>query len=100
MNDPCYAKGKINQTPYQAITISFPTVNLVFARTENAFLGCGVFDMQAFEHLGIAAAKVTDVKDTNDLFNKKVVECNALAEVCGVKPGMRGGEAILKMAGE
>ncbi|MDO5846587.1 MAG: DUF1805 domain-containing protein [Methanocorpusculum sp.] len=100
MNEPKYLAGKINETNYQAMVLSYPTVNIIFARTENSFLGCGVFDVNAFQRLGIPAAKVTGISTVDELFNKKIAECNELALLSGVEPNMTGGSALLKMEGD
>jgi uncharacterized protein YunC (DUF1805 family) len=87
----------------QGYEISVGPVNLVFATTGDALIGCGLIDPVVLDKLNYPAARL---KATNgqfivtvaDLLAGEVREANSTAQKLGVKPGLSGQQALEIMA--
>lgn len=71
---------------------------LVLIVADKGFVMCGFLNMEAAERLGVAAAMVSGVKTFEDVLNAEVKTTTSKAKSLGVQPGMRGAEALLRMA--
>ena len=71
---------------------------LVLIVTDKGFVMCGFLNIEAAERLGVAAAMVSGVKTFEDVLNAEVKTTTSKAKSLGVQPGMRGAEALLRMA--
>ena len=74
-------------------------VNLVFALARSGMLACGAIDVPVLDKFDYAAARVRrpdgkPVATIDDLLTAEVREANAAATARGVKPGMKGSEAL------
>ena len=78
-------------------------VNLVFATTGKALIGCGLIDAMVFDKFDYPAAKLKASKGpfivtVGDLLTGEVREANVTAQKRGVKIGMSGQQALELMA--
>ncbi|MFA7229648.1 MAG: DUF1805 domain-containing protein [Victivallaceae bacterium] len=71
--------------------------NIILIKAAHGFLGCGYFNMATADRLQEHVAIVTGVKTFDDMLEAKVVAVSAAAETIGIKKGMSGRDAILKM---
>lgn len=69
-----------------------PPLLLVVGRT--GFLMCGFLNMEAAEKLQVAAAMVSGVGSFDDVLDAEVKAATAKAQMKGVKPGMKGSDAV------
>jgi len=58
------------------------------------FVMCGFLNMEAAEKLRVAAAMVSGVKNFEDVLNAEVKAATLKAQQIGIKPGIKGKEAI------
>ncbi|MDI6805107.1 MAG: DUF1805 domain-containing protein [Candidatus Bathyarchaeia archaeon] len=72
-----------------------PPLLLIIA--DKGFVMCGFLNVDAAERLGVAAAMVSGVKTFEDVLNAEVKAATSKAKDLGVKPGMRGIEALKNM---
>ena len=77
-------------------------VSLVAVVTDVGMVGCGAFDVIALEKFGYPAARVRpsrgpSVASIPDLLEGIVKDANGPAQVCGVKIGMTGREALERL---
>ena len=76
-------------------------VTMVYAKTDKGFVGCGLFDVGAFDKFGCPAAKVRSSKgpitDIPGLLGAQVVELNSAAKAAGISEGMTGKDALEKL---
>ena len=77
-----------------AYCLELGSANLFFVKTFSGIVGCGFFDLAAFEKFGIPAAKVTGISTIEDLLKGSVSEATPAAVLRGVNPGMSGEEAV------
>jgi uncharacterized protein YunC (DUF1805 family) len=77
--------------------IPMGSANIVFTTTDVGFVGCGVFDVTAFDKFNIPAAKVPGIATVDDLLAGAVKDVNESARQRGIQPGMTGRQALEKM---
>ena len=94
-------KIKLSNKTAEGYVVPFGPVNLVFARTDEGTVGCGIFDVETFQKFGFPAAKVKAnkglVENIEDLLLGEVVAMNPSAESLGISLGMSGKEALERM---
>jgi uncharacterized protein YunC (DUF1805 family) len=80
--------------------IKIPTQNsaILVIKAKNGFLGCGYINVEAADKLGDAVAIVTGVKDFHDMLNAKVIKISKRAEGLGIKKGISGKQALIKLS--
>ena len=86
----------------QGYEIPVGPVNLVFATTGSALIGCGLIDPMVFDKFSYPAARLKASKGPlivtlDDLLAGEVREANAMALQRGVTVGMSGRDALEKM---
>lgn len=86
----------------QAYEIPVGPVNLVFATTGSALIGCGLIDPMVFDKFNYPAARLKAttgplIATVEDLLVAEVREANATAQKRGVTVGMTGKDALEKM---
>ena len=86
----------------QGYEIPVGPVNLVFATTSNALIGCGLIDAMAFDKFNYPAARLKSTKGpyivtVGDLLDGEVREANSTAQKRGIVIGMTGKEALERM---
>lgn len=64
---------------------------------KRGFVMCGFLNLEVAERLKVAAAVVTGVQSFEDVLNTEVKAVTSRAESLGVKPGMRGLDALRLM---
>ena len=86
----------------QGYEIPIGPVNLVFATTGDALIGCGLIDPMIFDKFNYPAARLKATKGplivtVADLLAGEVREANSAAQKRGVVIGMTGKEALERM---
>lgn len=61
---------------------------------DKGFVMCGFLNIDAAEKLGVVAATVSGVKTIDDVLNADVKAVTTKAEKMGIRPGLKGLEAI------
>ncbi|MCD4820822.1 MAG: DUF1805 domain-containing protein [Methanococcoides sp.] len=89
----------IEQIPLEngtAIGLKFDMGNapLLVVKADKGFVMCGYLDTEIAERLGDVAAKVRGVDDLEDVLHAEVIDVTGHAKALGVKPGMKGHEAL------
>ena len=89
----------VNGKTVQGLELELPGGNvLVAAVGGKGYVMCGYLNLQAAAKFGDSAAVVRGVKTVNDLLAATVAEVTPAAEALGVKPGMSGFQALMKLA--
>ena len=89
----------IEQIPLEngmAIGLKFDMGNapLLVIKADRGFVMCGYLDTDIAERLGDVAAKVRGVNNLEDVLHAEVIDVTGHAKALGVKPGMKGHEAL------
>jgi uncharacterized protein YunC (DUF1805 family) len=83
------------------VSVKYPKTTLLSIATSIGYVMCGVLNIDALDTLHperqIIAARVTGVRQIEDLLEAKVSEVTKRAEEIGIQPGMTGKEALEKM---
>lgn len=87
------------QGQVEGVQLKWESFGVLLVTGAKGFLACGVFDLEAIEKFGGAAAIVESTPENPignlDRFpNRKVVKVNKLAEELGIKAGMDVMEAF------
>jgi uncharacterized protein YunC (DUF1805 family) len=61
---------------------------------DRGFVMCGFLNIKAAEKLGVIAAMVSGVRTIEDVLNADVKAATTKAEKMGIKPGLKGYDAI------
>ena len=79
--------------------VTFPTQNtkILVIRAGHGLLGCGYISLETAAKVGDALAVVSGVSSYEDMLQASVKAVSPAAEVLGVRPGMTGREALLKL---
>lgn len=82
---------------FEGWKISSESANILMIKAEHGFIGCGYFNIETAnklqEHVGI----VTGVKTFDDMLDAEIVALSDAAESVGIRKGMKGREALLKL---
>jgi uncharacterized protein YunC (DUF1805 family) len=70
---------------------------LLLIKGEKGYLGCGYFSLDAANNIGDALAIVRGVSSFDDMLNSEVKEISEKARELGVKEGMNGREALMRL---
>lgn len=83
------------------VSVKYPKTTLLSITTAVGYIMCGVLNIDALDVLHddrqIIAARVTGVKEIEDLLGARVSEATKKAKEIGIEPGMTGKEALEKM---
>ena len=83
---------------FEAWRIPTESATILLIKATHGFIGCGYFDVETAnklqEHVGI----VTGVKTFDDMLEAQIVRCSNSAETVGIRKGMTGREALLKLS--
>ena len=82
---------------FNACTIPTEHGCVLLILAPRGMLGCGYFAVETADRIGDALAIVSGVKNYDDMLHSEVKKVSAAAAQRGVKIGMTGGEALLKM---
>ena len=79
--------------------IAFATRNtkILVIRAAHGLLGCGYISTETAAKVGDALAVVSGVSNYEDMLKASVKAVSPAAEALGVRPGMSGRDALLKM---
>lgn len=94
---------QLGQGTAQGFVAPVGPFNLVWAVASNGMIACGAFDVAALEKFRYAAARLKGaggqpIATIEDLLNGEVREANVFAVEKGVRVGMRGREALPRLA--
>ncbi len=89
--------------PLEGLQAKWTGFSILLAAGTKGFLACGVFDLEAIERFGVAAALVESTPDnpigTLERFPlRKIMAANARARALGIEPGMEVTAAMEKLA--
>ncbi|GGE48488.1 hypothetical protein GCM10011391_29130 [Pullulanibacillus camelliae] len=95
---PMYIDGK----PFTAVTVQLPKTNLMAVYSDKGYIMCGALDIAFFNEKladrGIIAGKAVGVRIIDQLLSAPLDSVTLAAEKCGIKAGMIGRDALLKMS--
>ncbi len=90
-------KIQIDAQWFEGHCIALPKSTLLLIRGRRGVLGCGYFRVETADRTGDALAVVTGVKSCAEMLTAEVRQVSAAAAALGVRPGMSGREALLRM---
>ncbi len=80
------------------IEISLPdSPPLILVKGSRGFIACGYLDIDAANKVGAAAATIKGVNSVKELLDGAIVEATNKALKAGIKPGMKGRDALEKI---
>ena len=80
-----------------AITFATQNTKILVIRASHGLLGCGYVSVDTAAKVGDALAVVSGVANYEDMLRASVKAVSPAAEAMGVRPGMTGRDALLKM---
>jgi len=80
-----------------AVTLATQKTRILAIRAEHGLLGCGYISLETAAKVGDALAVVSGVASYDDMLAAAVKAVSPAAEALGVRPGMTGRDALLKM---
>jgi uncharacterized protein YunC (DUF1805 family) len=94
-----HTKVQLSRKQADGYVIPLGPVYLVAAITDLGLVGCGAFDVAALDNFAVPAAKVRPatggtIASIDDLLEGIIKEANSAAEKLGLRPGLKGGEAL------
>ena len=91
-------KLTIDGKTFDAYSVSLdPAPFLLIRAADKSFLACGFLDIAAADSLSACAAKVRGVKTFDDMLKAEIVAVTKEAEKRGIRAGMTGKDALLKV---
>lgn len=92
---------KLNGRYFHGVSVELPKTNLLAISADKGYIMCGALDVALLnDKLAdrcIIAGKATGVRTLDQLLEAPLAEVTGEAEKYGIKPGMKGREALLKM---
>jgi uncharacterized protein YunC (DUF1805 family) len=94
-----HTKVQLSRKEADGYVIPLGPVYLVAVITDRGMVGCGAFDVAALDSFAVPAAKVRpaaggSIASIEDLMDGVVKEANSSAEKLGLRPGLKGREAL------
>ena len=80
-----------------AVTFATQNTKILVIRVAHGLLGCGYVSVDTAAKVGDALAVVSGVSSYEDMLQASVKAVSPAAEALGVRPGMTGRDALLKM---
>ena len=84
-----------------SISVQLPKTNLLVVTTDRGYIMCGALDVgllnDRLRDRNIIAGRALGVKTIEQLLETPLESVTKTAETLGIRPGMTGKEAILKM---
>ncbi len=80
-----------------AITFATQNTKILVIRAPHGLLGCGYISADTAAKVGDALAVVSGVANYEDMLGATVKAVSPAAEALGVRPGMTGRDALLKL---
>ena len=81
----------------EAVTFATQNTKILVIRAARGLLGCGYISVDTAAKVGDALAVVSGVSSYEDMLQASVKAVSPAAEALGVRPGMTGRDALLKM---
>lgn len=92
----------IENVPFTAVTVRLPQTNLMAIYNQKGYIMCGALDVRLLNEKladrGIIAGRAVGVKTLDELLAAPLESVTFAAEARGITKGMRGRDALLKMA--
>ena len=88
---------QLDENTLDAITFATQNTKILVIRAARGLLGCGYISTETAAKVGDALAIVSGVANYEDMFLASVKAVSPAAEALGVRPGMTGRDALLKM---
>ncbi len=89
---------EIDSNAFEGYSIPTQNASLLAIRGNRGMLACAYLKVETADKIGDALAIVTGVSSHSDMLEKPVVAVSRAAAQLGVKVGMSGRDALLKMA--
>lgn len=90
---------KVNDKKVLGVKVDLPnSPPLLLIVGSKGFVMCGFLNVDVAEDVGATAVVVSGVKAFSDVLNAKVKAVTSKAQNLGVKPGMKGEEAVSLIA--
>ena len=90
-------KVNLDGNELDAITFATQNTKILVIRAANGMLGCGYISAETAAKVGDALAIVSGVANYDDMLQATVKAVSPAAEALGVRSGMTGRDALLKM---
>ena len=90
-------KVQLDGTALDAVALATQHTKILVIRATNGMLGCGYISTETAAKVGDALAVVSGVSDYDGMLQATVKAVSPAAEALGVRPGMTGRDALLKM---
>lgn len=87
----------IDEKDFEAWRIPSESAAILLIKATHGFIGCGYFDVETANKLQEHVAIVKGVKTFDDMLEAKIVACSNPAEAVGIRIGMTGREALIKL---
>ena len=81
----------------EAVTFATQNTKILVIRATHGLLGCGYISVDTAAKVGDALAVVSGVSNYENMLHTSVKAVSPAAEALGVRPGMTGRDALLKM---
>lgn len=88
----------IDGKDFEAWRIPTESATILLIKASHGFIGCGYFDVATANKLQEHVAIVTGVKTFDDMLEAKVIKHSDSAETVGVRIGMSGRDALLRLS--
>ena len=88
---------RLDGSTLDAITFATQNTKILVIRAARGLLGCGYISTDTAAKVGDALAVVSGVSGYDDMLRASVKAVSPAAEALGVRPGMTGRDALLKM---
>ena len=86
---------RINEKAAVGLKVDLPdSPPLLMIIGQTGFVMCGFLNVDAAEKINVATAMVSGVKTFDDVLEAEVKAATSRAQAKGVKPGMKGKEAL------
>lgn len=89
---------QIDGHSFEAVCFATQNTKILVIRAGRGLLGCGYISGETAAKVGDALAVVSGVSSYDDMLAAAVKSVSPAAEALGVRSGMTGREALLKMA--
>ncbi|WAA09943.1 YunC family protein [Fervidibacillus albus] len=92
---------EIQGKPFIAISVKLPKTNLLTISNENGYIMCGALDVallnDRLKERNIVAGRAIGVRTIEQLLDAPLESVTVAAERRGIKKGMKGKDALLRM---
>ena len=88
---------RLDGNELDAVTFATQNTKILAIRAAHGLLGCGYISTETAAKVGDALAVVSGVANYEDMLAATVKAVSPAAEALGVRPGMTGRAALLKM---